>query len=96
MKPYLLTINTLKTNNPSFECLLYLLYSEGVAPGYSDTAFQANGFPSSGWILAVGIFIFAIGHFTKRYYRYFLFEIPTYQDKPDFQTFSIEPFSFAF
>ena len=23
--------------------LLYLLYSEGVAPGYSDAAFQANG-----------------------------------------------------
>ena len=38
MKPYLLTINTLKTNNPSFECLLYLLYSEGVAPGYSPRA----------------------------------------------------------
>ena len=24
-----------------------MLYSEGVAPGYSDAAFQANGFPSS-------------------------------------------------
>ena len=40
-------------------------------------------------ILAEGIFILAIGHFTKRHGRYFLFEIPTYQDKPDFQTFSI-------
>ena len=47
-------------------------------------------------ILAVGIFILAIGHFTKRHGRYFLFEIPTYQDMPDFQTFSIKFFKYNF
>ena len=38
-------------------------------------------------ILAAGIFILAIGHFTKRPSRYFLFEIPTYQTCPIFKHF---------
>ena len=61
---------------------------------HPDGQLTANGlFPSSGWILSSkSIFILAIGHFTKRPSRYFMFWNTHVLGHELSKTFSIESF----